>query len=588
MTGRMRGWARGSWVRGGAALLALVAGVQASPAFAQSQAVMCGIGHHAGASGASSSFGPGGVNATTTLQNIAYQAGSTGLGSVVGFRDSSGRTYSTAQGNGRWLITNSGTTTRATITFSPAIPAHRIGVGIYDMGNWDATRPNNDEDPAYSPVITLGLAGGAATSQFVSHQIEANRTQALYAPGSGQVTLDTSVFVSGVERTWRQSVFLRGNSNALVSSLTLTATNVRTGDNIALALVSMPSCVTLSKVTEGGVGSFDFTTTNLNNWNNTAATTPVVLTTSTPGTAVSSARHYYAHPINSAGQGTQPITLSETVPVGWILSPAQCTDANSSRNGNTGSFGSLAGGVLTIPADRMRFESDITCTFTNTKAAILRLQKALPDGRAGSADQFTLSMAGTGAPAALTTTGAGSTATGTLLHSTATPGSAYALSEAAAGGANLTYYASTYSCSNARSGGQTPNGSGTAFDVTPAAGDDLTCTFTNTRRSADVSIQKTATPNPVVSGEQVVFTLVVTNRGPMAANGATVTDPGVTGLDCTAAGLPPPTCSAASGAACPSPLTAAGLQAGAVIPTLPNTGVVTIGLTCRVAASGVP
>ncbi len=549
----------------------------------------CGITSHAGPSSTAPVFGPGGVNASIALENVTFDAGSTAGGSITRFVDSNGRTYSTPAGPGRWLLTNSSTTTRVTITFSPSIPAHRIGIGIYDIGVWDATLPNNGEDASYAPRLTLGLSGGAATtSQFVAHRTGLNATQASYTPGSGVVTLDAGAYVPGTEGTWRQSVFLRGNANALVSTLTLTATNIKPGDNIGFGLVAIPSCVTISKVTEGGVGSFDFTTTNVNNWDNTASASPVTLTTTATGTPVNSARHYYAHPVASNGQGTQPVVLSETIPPTWVLSPAQCTDANSSRNGNTGSFGSLVGGALTIPADRMRFESNITCSFTNTRAAILRLQKALPDGRAAASDQFTLSMTGTGAPAAVTTTGTGSTATGLLTHDTATPGSAYALAEAAAGGADLSYYTSTYRCTNARAGGQTPAGNGSAFNVTPVAGDDLTCTLTNLRRSADLSIRKTVAEEPLVSGAQAVFTLEVTNHGPGAADGATVRDPAVAGLDCVAAGLPAPTCLATGGAGCPTPLTASGLQSGVAIPALPNGGVVTIGLTCRVTASGLP
>src|SRR5690606_2152264 len=121
---------------------------------------------------------------------------------------------------------------------------------------------------------------------------------------------------------------------------------------------------------------------------------------------------------------------------------------------------------------------------------ILRLQKSLPNGRAVAADQFTLGVSGPNAPAAVTTTGSGSTATGTLTHSTATAGSAYTLSETGAGGANLANYTTTYACTNARSGGQAPSGSGTGFSVTPVAGDDLTCTFANARKTVQFRLAK--------------------------------------------------------------------------------------------------
>jgi hypothetical protein len=134
---------------------------------------------------------------------------------------------------------------------------------------------------------------------------------------------------------------------------------------------------------------------------------------------------------------------------------------------------------------------DLTCTFTNSRIATLRLRKELPNGRSVAGDQFRLSIAGTDAPAAVTTTGTGSAATGTVTHTTATAGSTYTLSETAASGAVLGNYATTYSCTNARSGGQTPSGSDTTFEVTPVAGDDLTCTFSNALRPR-VTIRKTS------------------------------------------------------------------------------------------------
>ena len=122
-----------------------------------------------------------------------------------------------------------------------------------------------------------------------------------------------------------------------------------------------------------------------------------------------------------------------------------------------------------------------------------------------------------------------------------------------------------------------------------AAGDTATCTINNNdTNQTDVSITKAASADTAVRGDEVTFTLLVRNLGIAAAHGTVVRDPSVAGLDCTAAGLTAPTCSAAGGASCPASLTASGLQSGIAIPTLPNGGVVTIGLTCRVTASGVP
>jgi uncharacterized repeat protein (TIGR01451 family) len=228
----------------------------------------------------------------------------------------------------------------------------------------------------------------------------------------------------------------------------------------------------------------------------------------------------------------------------------------------------------------------------------LSIAKALPLGRFAATDQFTLTVNGPGGPVSTTTTGSGTTASGSAVRNPATAGGAYTVSETGAGTpvANLSNYAVTYACTNALAGGQTPSGSGSSFNVTPVAGDNLTCTFTNTRNpSANLSITKTNTPgvngevdqsgDTVVSGSNSVYTITVTNNGPDAANGAVIRDPAAPGLSCLSV-----TCDGLSGAACPGgAINAAGVvvplasfQGGVPIPTLPNGGRARFTLTCLV------
>ena len=70
--------------------------------------------------------------------------------------------------------------------------------------------------------------------------------------------------------------------------------------------------------------------------------------------------------INVITSGTA-VTLTETVAFGYALTSASCTDANSTATGNTGSFGSVLGNVLTISSTNVVSGADITCIFTNTK-----------------------------------------------------------------------------------------------------------------------------------------------------------------------------------------------------------------------------
>ena len=228
----------------------------------------------------------------------------------------------------------------------------------------------------------------------------------------------------------------------------------------------------------------------------------------------------------------------------------------------------------------------------------ISIAKALPQGRFAASDQFTLTINGAGGPVSTTTTGTGTTATGSAIRNPATAGSAYTVSEIGAGTpvANLANYAVTYACTNALAGGQAPNGSASTFNVTPVAGDNLSCTFTNTRNPiASLSITKTNTPgvngevdqsgDTVVSGTNTVYTIVVTNNGPDAANGSVIRDPAAPGLSCLSV-----TCDGVSGAACPGgAVNATGVvvplatfQGGVPIPILPNGGRARFTLACLV------
>src|SRR5262249_39042618 len=74
--------------------------------------------------------------------------------------------------------------------------------------------------------------------------------------------------------------------------------------------------------------------------------------------------------------------------------------------------------------------------------------------------------------------------------------------------------------------------------VSLAAGQTVTCTLTNTSAAppppppppppapkVDTSITKSGAPNPATVGNQVTWTMVVTNNGPNDATGVTVADP---------------------------------------------------------------
>ena len=101
---------------------------------------------------------------------------------------------------------------------------------------------------------------------------------------------------------------------------------------------------------------------------------------------------------------------------------------------------------------------------------------------------------------------------------------------------------------------------------------------------ADLAITKTDGVTSVSAGGTTSYTIVVSNSGPSAGNGAVFTDPAVANLNVTSV-----TCGSASGgAACPTvPNTTVALMQGAgiVIPTLPAGGSVTFTVNATVAGS---
>lgn len=98
------------------------------------------------------------------------------------------------------------------------------------------------------------------------------------------------------------------------------------------------------KQTLGGTGSFSFSGSNgIGNFSlDTAGANPQTSAT---------------FALTTAGSAT---TLSETIPAGWSLDGAACTDGATT-------FGNLSGATLTIPGANLGYNQEVVCTFTNTR-----------------------------------------------------------------------------------------------------------------------------------------------------------------------------------------------------------------------------
>jgi len=196
----------------------------------------------------------------------------------------------------------------------------------------------------------------------------------------------------------------------------------------------------------------------------------------------------------NASSNPQTMTITEAATTNWETTAAiSCT--NTTGTPITDLDGDPANRV--INASLSSTNSAASCTITNTKRSRIALVKSV-NGRADAADQFTVSASGGGTltgTTSATTSGTDTTASTTFYS---TPNTPLTLTDSkAAGPTPLSGYFSNLTCTNAFTGpGATPNASlpngllATSTSITPAPGDDITCTFTNAKK-VGLTLRKT-------------------------------------------------------------------------------------------------
>jgi uncharacterized repeat protein (TIGR01451 family)/fimbrial isopeptide formation D2 family protein len=187
-------------------------------------------------------------------------------------------------------------------------------------------------------------------------------------------------------------------------------------------------------------------------------------------------------PVTSTSTGGTVVdlvnTATTTVSQGSTVSLAEALGAN-----NKGIYGStlqcqgatVSGNSFTMPA------TDVTCTYTNAAVQkTVTLQKTWVNGIQGDTTSLTING---GTPVVSTSNGqAGSWTDPNTATATVSVGSAVNVAEVL-GAANKAGYTSSLSCDNS----VTPGGNG-GFTMPNAS---VTCTYTNTAKTATVTLQKT-------------------------------------------------------------------------------------------------
>lgn len=182
------------------------------------------------------------------------------------------------------------------------------------------------------------------------------------------------------------------------------------------------------------------------------------------------------------------------------------------------------------------------CTITNLKRPRVTLVKNVT-ARVNSTDQFTVSASGGGTLSGTTSATTTGTATAASTTFNSTPAVALTLSDAkTAGTTPAASYAGSLTCSNAYTGvGATPTASlpnrlfASSYTLAPAAGDDLTCTFTNTPRPT--LAKSYASPNIAVgSSSTLSFSILNEPTTKPAQSGLAFTDTLPAGVTVTGIG----------------------------------------------------
>lgn len=288
------------------------------------------------------------------------------------------------------------------------------------------------------------------------------------------------------------------------------------------------------------------------------------------------------------GTDTYVVTVRGQVAINGSTANDACTTPGSSGNGLQNSvaatYKASSGPNPVVNAD--------ACSSTPTPGWVT-LGKTLV-GRTTAGDQAQLRIyAGGILSTSANTSGTTAPATATTGATVLASGTAVELRETIlAGGTTATApstgYATSISCSNATtgsatvlpSGGGSPSGSEQAWSgIALAAGDNITCTITNTPK-ADLSITKSNGVTTVVSGAQTTYALVVKNSGPAAVTGAVVKDVPGTGITCPTGNVV--TC---SGTGCPSGTITNGDLLGAngvTMGAMPINATTTFSVTCTV------
>lgn len=555
----------------------------------------------------------------------------------------------------------------------PQMRVHKTSNG--GVGTFTFTG-NNGYPGQTATTVTSGVEVQTTPVNLTTWNVVTTLTET--DPGVGwSVAADSSYLCYDFSLSSNQAV---GSFDVATRTYTIPAANVLRTSDFACVIINtrVPPRLTVSKVSNGGTGTFSFSGNNgvaNHNITTTTAGTPVAgavqtLTAANVATTITEAAPAgftatgatCTGLVGGASSTFDPVTRTVTIPPAGVADGATiaCTFTNAritatlqlakswaagSITGNVVTIGATTGGaantvsfdataptaansgapvtvnigdVITLPAEGGANVGNYTttvacsgghtlsgtdgqqsntltitsgtpavCTYLNTPRTTRVTVTKVSDGGVG-----TFNFAGSNGVAnhAITTVTAGTGVAGAVQTLTAA-GTATTVSEATL---PLGFALKSIACTGLGAGGTatpTINGAAGGSVVLDAAatapGSDIQCTFTNARLNANLSITKSNTytdaqphdqANDTVARGITTYTMVVSNGGPDAADGAVVRDQPVSGLGACAV----TSCIPSGGASCPANTADFLSPAGATIATFPATGTLRFTVRCDV------
>lgn len=270
------------------------------------------------------------------------------------------------------------------------------------------------------------------------------------------------------------TVIVQGTTNT-AGTVTNTATvapptgfnDINTADNSSSVSTTIsPATLRLSKISNGGIGTFGFALTNTSQTSSSVTTLSPATATIVDGGSGAGNQDFAVSSINNA------ITINEnSIPANWSLNSASCTNSSGTV------VGSLSGSTYTIPAANVTLGQAFSCSFINQKTAQLSLRKIWANARVN--ESVSINAVGSSVNTTLNATANTSSETDSGSANAVSVDDTVTLSEAFAIPANAANYTATLSCTGNSdtnlADGLTINAADTAIVCTPVNRPPCSC-----------------------------------------------------------------------------------------------------------------